>query len=374
MIKKPTIILAAVAVVITGYFGCQWLARRVAEVAIVKRGTVISAVYGTVKVQPTVKMLVRSRNTGAVRLARMSTGAEIVAGMEVKEGWTLMRIETPEMDRELVKIEADLKAAEERARIGPPSALLLKTAESGLARLEKLAEMRNAPASEVEKARNEVQGLRERIKAEQVEMDRGLTTVREVAAGLRDRKARAEVKAPMDGVLAAITVVSGDMVVEGAPLFAVCTRTTFLEGLVNEEDVGPLKKGLKAIVHLYSYQNRDFSATLTDIIPAGENQRYMVRLAFETPPDNLMAGMTGEMNIIIGQREGALLVPTRALMSDRVFVVEGGRIQSRKVKMGMRTLERTEILEGIKEGDRVVVDNLDMFHAGQWVNASELKR
>jgi len=374
LMKKHILIAGAVAIACAGYGGYRWLARPVAEVVMVKRGTATSAVYGTVKVQPTVKMLVRARNAGAVRLARTSTGAEIVAGMEVKEGWTLARIETPEMDRELTKMEADLKAAEERGRLGPPSAQLLKTAEAGLARLEKLAALRNAPASEVEKARNEVQALRERVRSEQVEIERVLTTMREAAAGLRDRKARCDVKAPMDGVLAAITVVSGDLVVEGAPLFAVCTKTTFIEGYVNEEDVGALKKGLKAVVRLYAFQNRDFNATLTDIIPAGENQRYMVRLAFDEPPENLMAGMTGEMNIILGKREGALLIPTRALMSDRVWVVEGGRVQPRAVQTGLRTLERTEIRGGLREGEQVVVADLDLFRPGQWVRTVVVNR
>ncbi len=42
----------------------------------------------------------------------------------------------------------------------------------------------------------------------------------------------------------------------------------------------------------------------------------------EKPPDNLMAGMTGEMNIITGTQENVLLVPTRALLVDQVLVVK----------------------------------------------------
>ncbi|MBI5397068.1 MAG: efflux RND transporter periplasmic adaptor subunit [Verrucomicrobia bacterium] len=372
--KKPIVVLGVIVAAGLGWFGYEWLARPVAEVFAVQRGTATSAVYGTVKVQPTVKMLVRSRNVGAVRLSRMSTGAEIVAGMEIREGWTLARIESPELDRELIKVEADLKAAEQRCQLGPPSQQLLKTAEAMLARLEKLAELRNAPASEVEKARNEVQALRERVKTEQVEIERLMTTAREAAGALRDRKARCDVKAPMDGVLAAITVVSGDLVVEGAPLFVCCTKTCFLEGFVNEEDVGGLKKEMKAVVRLYSYPNKDFTATLTDIIPAGENQRYMIRLSFDAPPDNLMAGMTGETNIILGKREGALLIPSRALMVDRVFVVEGGTITLRVVKAGLRSLERTEIFSGLKEGEPVVVSDHDAFRVGQWVRTIAVNR
>lgn len=365
--KKILIVIAVVVLVIAGGLGYGWMGRPVAEVFAVQRGEAVSAVYGTVKVQPAVRMMVRSRNAGTVRLSQTSAGVEIVAGMDVKEGWTLAQIESPELDRELVKVEAELKAGEERGRLGPPSSQLLKTAEATLGRLEKLAELRNAPASEVEKTRNEVLALRDRVKSEQVEIDRTLTVLREQAGALRDRKTRCNVKAPMEGVLAAINVVSGDLVAENSPLFLVCTRNYFLEGLVNEEDVGSLKKQMKAQVRLYSYPQKDFIAVLTDIIPAGENQRYAVRLSFEKPPDNLMAGMTGEMNIILGKREGALVIPTRALMSDRVFVVDGGLVKPRAVKTGLRSLERTEVLEGLKEGEHVVVADLDTFRVGQWV-------
>ncbi|MBI5683445.1 MAG: efflux RND transporter periplasmic adaptor subunit [Verrucomicrobia bacterium] len=365
--KKLTMVIAVVVLAVAGGLGYGWWGRPVAEVFAVLRGPAVSAVYGTVKVQPAVRMLVRSRNAGTVRLSQTSEGTEIVAGMDVKEGWTLARIENPELDRELVKVEADLKAADEKGRLGPPSVQLLKTAEAALGRLEKLAQLNNAPASEVERARNEVKALQERVKSEQVDIDRGLTVLREQAGGLRDRKARCDVKSPMDGVLAAVNVVSGDLVPENAPLFLVCTRNYYLEGQVNEEDVGLLKKQMKALVRLYSFQQKDFSAVLTDIIPSGENQRYVVRLSFEAPPENLMAGMTGEMNIILGQRAGALVIPTRALMSDRVFVVNGGAIEPRTVKTGLRSLERTEVVEGLKEGDLVVVADHDAFRVGQWV-------
>ena len=361
------IVIAVVILAVASVLGYGWLGRPVAEVFEVQRGAAVSAVYGTVKVQPAVRMMVRSRNAGTVRLSQTNSGVEIVAGMDVQEGWTLARIENPELDRELVKVEAELKAGEEKGRLGPPSSQLLKTAEAALGRLEKLAELRNAPASEVERARNEAQALRDRVKSEQVEIERALTVLREQAGALRDRKARCDVKAPMNGVLAAVNVVSGDLVPENIPLFLVCTRNYFLEGLVNEEDVGSLKKQMKAMVRLYSYPQKDFTAVLTDIIPAGENQRYAVRLSFETPPENLMAGMTGEMNIILGRREGSLVIPTRALMSDRVFVVGGGVVKPRAVKTGLRSLDRTEIVEGLKEGEQVVVADQDALHVGQWV-------
>jgi multidrug efflux pump subunit AcrA (membrane-fusion protein) len=75
--------------------------------------------------------------------------------------------------------------------------------------------------------------------------------------------------------------------------------------------------------------------------------------------------MTGEMNIITGQHENALLVPTRALLVDQVLLVKNGFVHGRTVKAGYSTLDFTEVLRGLKEGDRVIVSELDRFRAGQ---------
>jgi len=85
----------------------------------------------------------------------------------------------------------------------------------------------------------------------------------------------------------------------------------------------------------------------------------------EKPPDNLMVGMTGEMNIITGVHENALLVPTRALLVDQALIVNGGIVQRRTVDVGFRTLDFSEALHGLVEGDRVIVSDQDKFHSSQ---------
>ena len=80
-----------------------------------------------------------------------------------------------------------------------------------------------------------------------------------------------------------------------------------------------------------------------------------------------MAGMTGEMNIITGTRENVLLLPTRALVVDQALIVKGGIIQSRTVKVGYRTLDFSEIVAGLSEGDRVVLSDQDKLRPGKRV-------
>jgi hypothetical protein len=75
--------------------------------------------------------------------------------------------------------------------------------------------------------------------------------------------------------------------------------------------------------------------------------------------------MTGEMNIITGTHENALLVPTRALLVDQALIVKRGIVNSRTVGLGFRTLDFSEVLSGLADGDHVIVSDQDKFHSGQ---------
>jgi hypothetical protein len=75
--------------------------------------------------------------------------------------------------------------------------------------------------------------------------------------------------------------------------------------------------------------------------------------------------MTGEMNIITGVHQNALLVPTRGLLVDQALVVNGGIVHAQTVNVGFRTLDFAEALSGLAEGDHVIVADQDKFGAGQ---------
>src|SRR5260370_30114652 len=124
---------------------------------------------------------------------------------------------------------------------------------------------------------------------------------------------------------------------------------------------------MNAKTQLYAFQNATFAAKVSSIQPAADpdTQRYTVILEMEKPPDNLMAGMTGEMNIITGSHENALLVPTRALLVDQALIVKRGIVQRRTIKVGFRTLDFAEALSGVSTGDRVVVADQDRLRPGE---------
>jgi RND family efflux transporter MFP subunit len=341
----------------------------VAEVATVRRGTALSAVYGTVRIEPAFVVHVRAQNAGFIRLADPFSIGRGAIGKTVEKGQLLATIADETTGRQLKQARADLEAATERAALPLPSAEPLKSAEDQVQRLEKLAALSNVPAVEYEKAKSEANRLRGLVESERIERDRNLESLKETCKKLEAQMKSSEIRAPIDGLLTSISTIDGELVSESNELFTVSSRKNYVRGEVNEEDIGAVKPKMKAMVQLYAYRDRQFSADVSSIQPAAdpETQRYTVVLQLENPPDNLMAGMTGEMNIIIGRRENVPIVPTRALLVDQALVVKRGVVRARTVRTGFRTLDFTEIVNGLSLGDRVIVSDQDRLRPGSLV-------
>jgi RND family efflux transporter MFP subunit len=365
--RSKNLILAGVAVVLVAVAGIYFATLPVAEVVPVQRGTAISAIYGTIRIEPSLVLPVRAQNAGFIQLAEVLSAGRGAIGRNVEKGELLATIADEATARQLKQARADLQAAQQRAELPLPSAEALKVAEDNLSRLEKLTGLSNVPQVEFEKAKSEVNRLRALVETERIERDRNLTMLDEAAKKLEAQMKNSEIRSPVDGLLTGIKTIDGELVAERAELFTVSSRKNYVRGEVDEEDVGEVKVGMEAIVQVYAFRTRQFRAKVSAIQPAAdiETQRYTIVLELENPPENLMAGMTGEMNIITGTHENALLVPTRALLIDQALIVKNGVVQSRTVKVGYRTLDFSEVLSGLSEGDHAVLSDQDKLRPGR---------
>jgi RND family efflux transporter MFP subunit len=359
--------LWGIAPLVVALGAIYYLLLPVAEVATVRRGTALSAVYGTIRIEPAFVVRVRAQNSGFIRLAEPFSAGRGAIGQSVEKGQLLATIADEGTARQLKQARNDLQAAEQRAALPLPSSELLKTAEDNVQRLEKLTALNNVPAVEYEKAKNEANRLRGVVETEKIERDRNLEALQETCKKLEAQMKSSEIRAPIDGLLTAVLTIDGELVGEGNELFTVSSRKNYVRGEVNEEDVGEVKPNMPAIVQLYAYRSRQFTAHVSSIQPAAdpETQRYTIVLQLDQAPDNLMAGMTGEMNIITGKHENVLLVPTRALLVDQALIVKHGVVQKRTVKIGFRTLDFSEIKSGLSLGDHVVVADQDRLRPGK---------
>ncbi len=119
-----------------------------------------------------------------------------------------------------------------------------------------------------------------------------------------------------------------------------------IEMSIDEVDIAEVALGQKVMVVLDAYGDRVFEAVVSKIYPMKDerNQTFTVEAIFQNPPRVLYAGLTGEANVLLRSKEGALTIPINYLIEEGKVLTEEGE---REVETGLRTLDRVEILSGI---------------------------
>jgi RND family efflux transporter MFP subunit len=359
--------LVAVGVVLLLAVAAYFLFRPVlvAEVGVVERGEAISAVYGTIRVEPLKQVLIRTRIGGILKTVKVNKGDPVAVGDLLAE------VVDDRLTADLTQATRDLKAAQRKREIGPGSLPDLNSKKDEVQQLTKLLEQKVIPQLEYDKAVNQIQLLERRVQQEQLVIDQTLDSAGQALENVQSEIGQGVITSSLAGAVLEVYARVGEAVKPQDQLFLVGGADNQLVALVNEEDVGLLKSDMKAVVRLYSYQGQDFQATLKDILPLGENQTYSVNFVLDNPPEKLLPGMTGELNVIVGKHKDTLILPSRAIRigprGPMVMCVEGGIVQERDVTVGFRSIEKTEVTGGVKEGDMVILSNHDLYKSGDKV-------
>ena len=288
----------------------------------------------------------------------------------VKEGDILAEITDSEGDQRLAQAQNELKVAQEAEKIGPPSKPAFDAKKSGMAQLDRLLKEGNIAQSEYDRNQAELTTLQERLQSEQLTLDAALQATQQKLDVAQKVLENRIIHATQTGVVMDFYSQLGQLIGKNEQMFLIGSQASQISAKVNEEDVGLLNVGMTAVVHLYSFSGKNFSAKVKQVLPGAVDQTYSVVLTLDNPPDGLLNGMSGELNIITGVHENVLTIPTRAIRSGvtpTVLVVVDGVVGSREIKIGYHGIESTEIVEGLNEGDLVILSDLDLYKPGDHV-------
>lgn len=327
-----------------------------AEVSMASHQTITSAVYGTVNIEPKVQAVLRNQNLGTILKILVSKGDL------VKTDQVLAELSDPNLELNIQKAQDDLKSAKERFDIGPASKEEYEGAKLEEDKLGPLAAEGTIAHSELDKATTKRKSLADKVHNEQLLLEEDVRKAEQALQEIKTTSTQNQIKASQDGIVLDIYAQVGELASPREELFLLASQETIIRARVNEEDVGMLREGMAATVKLYSNHDEDFPAKVTKILPKGDNTEYDVLLELIRRPINLLPGMTGEVNIITGKKDNALVIPSTAVFNgNRVLTVMNGRIHQVPITIGFRNVAWTEVREGLRQGDEVVIDGLESF-------------
>ena len=179
---------------------------------------------------------------------------------------------------------------------------------------------------------------------------------------------QAVVVAPADARVLTRGVEPGQIVQPGRALLSLAvTGPVQLVAQVDERYLEQLQVGQTASVLADAFPQSRFAARVQLISPLVDAQRGAVEVKFalpDAPPAFLREDMTLSLEVETARRDSALVVPvaalrgdlpgTAALSGDLVYVARDGHVEARNVRLGLRTLEAVEVLEGLAQGDIVL--------------------
>jgi macrolide-specific efflux system membrane fusion protein len=233
----------------------------------------------------------------------------------------------------------------------------------------------------------DVQTARAEVRATQARIDRFQAQIRQAQASLRSDEAElgyTRIYAPMSGTVVAVGAREGQTLnaQQQTPLILRIARlspmTVWAE--VSEADIGQVKPGMTAWFTTLSGGSRRWSSTVRQILPVpprpleqtqgsptsgrSGSERvvlYTVLLDVDNADNALMTDMTAQVFFVAQQAQNVLTVPTAALQNgtaaDRQVaqvVAANGEVQRREVRTGISDRLRTQILDGLAEGDHVL--------------------
>ncbi|HUP90681.1 MAG TPA: efflux RND transporter periplasmic adaptor subunit [Solimonas sp.] len=171
-----------------------------------------------------------------------------------------------------------------------------------------------------------------------------------------------EIKAPFDGMVSLRHIKAGNQIQPGNPAFRI-TRMDRLQAqiYVPERDIHKIAAKQAATLTVDAWPGKEFHGEILRVNPVVDAQTGTVKVtvAMGQGQVELKPGMFGRIEIRYDRREQALLVPKDAVLTEdaanAVFVVAGGKAHRRPLKLGYSDGELYEVLEGLKDGEEVVV-------------------
>ncbi len=176
-----------------------------------------------------------------------------------------------------------------------------------------------------------------------------------------------KVRAPINGYVTNLSVQETDGV-EAETVLATISQTKKMKAKVwvTENEINSIEKGMQATV---TWNNYTLEGKITSVDMAMDfmNNAFGVNLVFDNPENNCKSGVIGDVKIITYHNPSTIATARKSILSDDsgryVYILQNNKAVKQYVKIGHEG-DTFEILEGVKAGDKIIVEGLNLVYDG----------
>lgn len=167
---------------------------------------------------------------------------------------------------------------------------------------------------------------------------------------------------PVDGLVSSVSAVEGQLAGATALVSVVNINKVKLQVQVGEANINKLKLGEEMEVSVPAASGEPFTGVVTIIAPQMDSRTKAYPVTLEIPNEEALikGGMYAEVQLTTERKDGVITVPQYAVIDSEqqkvVYVVESDTAKMREVKLGLTLGDQAEVVEGLAEGEMLIVE------------------
>lgn len=218
-----------------------------------------------------------------------------------------------------------------------------------------------------------LQLVEERLKQDSIyrsvqmeQMEENLANMRKNVLLIRERKAKLDVTAPIDGELGLLDAELGQSISAGQMVGQISDLSDYkIEAKIDEHYIDRVVSGLPA---QFDKQGSKFNLRVRKVYPEVREGRFRTDFVFDGErPDNIRTGQTYYIDLQLGEPTESVMIPRgtffQATGGQWIFVLdaEGKHAYRRNIRIGRQNPQTYEVLEGLEAGEKVITSGYEAY-------------
>lgn len=367
-----SVFVTLVLIIFLALYLLFWNSGQEVRCRMVSKGEIQDSVTGNVHILAEQTHQLKSSLQGIVStVAKLPLAKSIF----VEKNQIIAQLDITDLNRTLKQALTTKDHFIKKIKKGSIYALELEIEQEELNALSKFSEGEHISIADLNRKRNHVNRLKTQVEREKIDNDEKLFDLNTNIENLISQIDKMTIRSPLKGQLIESYVSPGNLVSVGQLIGTIISNERVIQASLNEEDFFGLKEGLPAAVSLFSLGDEVIEANVSRLSSSVNPQsgRRFIYLKMNNTTRLLPTGASGRVEIIKSQKKNSLIIPAKAVIGNSVFVLENNKAIIKNIKIGAKNFQTVEVLDGLKEGEIIIVETPHLLRDGQTVQPVYLK-